>query len=59
MKKEILVGTASWSDPGFVPDWYPEGLPASQRLSWYAERLNLVELNSSFYAIPTRKQVEA
>jgi uncharacterized protein YecE (DUF72 family) len=59
MKKEILVGTASWSDPGFVADWYPEGLPASQRLNWYAERLNLVELNSSFYAIPTQKQVEA
>src|SRR2546423_4473479 len=58
MKKEILVGTASWSDPGFVADWYPKGLPASQRLAWYAERLNLVELNSSFYAIPRQQQVE-
>src|SRR6185503_17716042 len=59
MKKEILVGTASWSDPGFVADWYPKGLPASERLSWYADRLNLVELNSSFYAIPKQKQVES
>jgi uncharacterized protein YecE (DUF72 family) len=58
MKREILVGTASWSDPGFVADWYPKGLPASQRLGWYAERLNLVELNSSFYAIPRQQQVE-
>jgi uncharacterized protein YecE (DUF72 family) len=59
MKKQILVGTASWSDPGFVADWYPKGLPASERLSWYAERLNLVELNSSFYAIPKQKVVES
>src|SRR5215207_10897931 len=55
----VRVGTASWSDPGFVADWYPKGLPASERLSWYAERLNLVELNSSFYAIPKQKVVES
>lgn len=59
MKKEILVGTASWSDPGFIADWYPKGLAASQRLGWYAERLNLVELNSSFYAVPKAEQVES
>jgi len=59
MKKEILVGTASWSDPGFVADWYPKSLPASERLPWYAERLNLVELNSSFYGIPREAQVES
>jgi uncharacterized protein YecE (DUF72 family) len=58
MKKEILIGTASWSDPGFVEDWYPKGLPASRRLTWYSERLNLVELNSSFYAVPRQQQVE-
>jgi len=22
---KILVGTASWSDPGFVHRWYPKG----------------------------------
>jgi uncharacterized protein YecE (DUF72 family) len=54
----ILVGTASWSDPGFVEDWYPPHLPASKRLSWYAEHFNLVEVNSSFYAVPAQKVVE-
>jgi len=58
VKKHILVGTASWTDPGFVVDWYPEGLAASRRLQWYAERLGLVELNSSFYAIPKAVQFE-
>src|SRR2546421_10560345 len=47
----ILVGTASWTDPGFVADWDPAKLPARQRLPWYAEHFNLVEVNSSFYAI--------
>jgi uncharacterized protein YecE (DUF72 family) len=54
---EILVGTSSWADPGFVKEWYPEGMPAKERLPWYAERFRLVELNSSFYAVPDRNTV--
>jgi uncharacterized protein YecE (DUF72 family) len=54
----IRVGTASWTDPGFIADWYPADLPASERLRYYAERFNLVEVNSSFYAVPARKVVE-
>jgi uncharacterized protein YecE (DUF72 family) len=48
----IRVGTASWSDPGFVADWYPKKLPAAERLPWYAKHFDLVEVNSSFYAVP-------
>lgn len=55
---KIRVGTASWSDPGFIADWYPKSLPASERLPYYAEHFNLVELNSSFYGIPARKMAE-
>src|SRR6184192_1929959 len=54
---KILVGTASWTDPGFVADWYPKGLPAGERLPWYAEHFNLVEINSSFYAVPSQANV--
>ena len=54
---EIRIGTASWSDPGFVACWYPKGLAASKRLTWYAEHFNFVEVNSSFYAIPNREAV--
>jgi uncharacterized protein YecE (DUF72 family) len=52
MAGQILVGTSSWADPGFVEEWYPLGMPARDRLSWYAERFDAVEVNSSFYAIP-------
>jgi uncharacterized protein YecE (DUF72 family) len=54
----IRVGTASWTDPGFVADWYPRGLPAPARLGWYAGHFDYVEVNSSFYAIPTQKTVQ-
>ena len=57
MAGRILVGTSSWADPGFVKEWYPAKLPAKERLPWYARHFELVELNSSFYAIPDRNTV--
>jgi uncharacterized protein YecE (DUF72 family) len=57
MAGKILVGTSSWSDPGFVKKWYPEGMAARDRLPWYAERFQAVEVNSTFYAVPDRTTV--
>jgi uncharacterized protein YecE (DUF72 family) len=57
MAGRILVGTSSWADPGFVKEWYPPKLAARERLPWYAQRFEAVELNSSFYAIPDRTSV--
>jgi uncharacterized protein YecE (DUF72 family) len=54
----ILVGTASWSDPGFVARWYPKKLPASERLAWYAQHFELVEVNSTFYSAPEPRMIE-
>lgn len=55
---KVLIGTASWTDPGFVAKWYPKKLRAADRLAWYSEHFNLVEVNSSFYAVPARTQVK-
>jgi uncharacterized protein YecE (DUF72 family) len=57
MAGRILVGTSSWADPGFVEDWYPRGMAARDRLAWYAERFEYVEVNSSFYAVPEQRTV--
>jgi uncharacterized protein YecE (DUF72 family) len=54
----ILVGTASWSDPGFVEHWYPKKMPAGDRLAWYAQQFDMVEVNSTFYAAPNARMVE-
>jgi uncharacterized protein YecE (DUF72 family) len=57
MAGRILVGTSSWADPGFVEDWYPPKMAARDRLAWYAQRFEFVEVNSSFYAVPVQKTV--
>jgi uncharacterized protein YecE (DUF72 family) len=42
----VWVGTANWSDhTGF----YPRGTKAGERLAYYASRLQVVEVNASFY----------
>jgi uncharacterized protein YecE (DUF72 family) len=55
---KILVGTASWSDPGFVEHWYPKKMPAGDRLAWYAQHFEMVEVNSTFYAVPDARLVQ-
>jgi uncharacterized protein YecE (DUF72 family) len=55
---KILVGTASWSDPGFVEHWYPKKMPAGERLGWYAQQFEMVEVNSTFYSVPDARLVE-
>jgi uncharacterized protein YecE (DUF72 family) len=57
-QSKILVGTASWSDPGFVERWYPKKMPAGERLAWYAQHFEMVEVNSSFYSVPDPRLVE-
>jgi uncharacterized protein YecE (DUF72 family) len=50
---EIVVGTCSWTDRTMVERWYPRGVSsAEQRLRYYAERFDTVEVDSAFYAIP-------
>jgi uncharacterized protein YecE (DUF72 family) len=50
----VVVATGGWS----APEWYPPGLPARDRLRWLAERLEAVEIDSSFYALPTARTVQ-
>ena len=55
---KILVGTASWTDPGFVERWYPKKMAAHERLVWYAQHFEMVEVNSTFYSVPDARTVE-
>jgi uncharacterized protein YecE (DUF72 family) len=41
-----------------VVECYPRDLPARQRLPWYAEHFDAVEVNSTFYAVPAAATVE-
>ena len=48
----VYAGTSGFSYPAWKGSFYPAGLPTSQMLSYYAGRLNGVELNGSFYRTP-------
>ena len=55
-KRSVLVGTASWTDPTLIKSrkFYPKGCSsADARLRYYASKFDLVEVNSSYYALPT------
>ncbi|MGZ4140786.1 MAG: DUF72 domain-containing protein [Actinomycetota bacterium] len=56
-KPELLVGTSSWTDKTLLAtDWYPkEAKTAEQRLAYYASQFPLVEVDSSYYALPSEK----
>jgi uncharacterized protein YecE (DUF72 family) len=58
MGENIRIGTSSWADPGFVAEWYPPDLPARDRLPYYAERFDAVEVNSTFYGVPSARTVK-
>jgi uncharacterized protein YecE (DUF72 family) len=54
----VRIGTCSWADEALVKHWYPEGLPARERLAWYAERFSTVEVDSTYYRVPDEKMVQ-
>jgi len=52
----IKVGTSGWSYPSWRPGFYPDGLQPAEFLSFYAERFDTVELNSTGYRLPSADQ---
>jgi len=49
----VRIGTCSWADEGLVKHWYPRGVSSpAARLGYYAERFDIVEVDSPFYHLP-------
>src|SRR5215212_7733030 len=48
----IRIGTCSFADEALTKWFYPEGLPARERLPYYAERFDTVEIDSTYYRLP-------
>jgi uncharacterized protein YecE (DUF72 family) len=49
---QILAGTSGYSYKQWIGHFYPEKLPASAMLRYYAERFSTVEINNTFYRMP-------
>jgi uncharacterized protein YecE (DUF72 family) len=58
---EVRVGTASWTDRTLIESgWYPpEAGTAEKRLRYYARQFDLVEVDATYYALPSRQAAEA
>jgi uncharacterized protein YecE (DUF72 family) len=54
-----LVGTSGWSYPSWRPGFYPSDCRPEEFLSYYADLLPTVELNSTKYRLPSHDQFEA
>ena len=48
----VRIGTCSFADEALVKHWYPRGLAPKDRLRYYAERFNTVEIDSTYYRLP-------
>jgi uncharacterized protein YecE (DUF72 family) len=49
---EMLAGTSGYSYKEWLGRFYPEKLPASGMLRYYAEQFRTVEINNTFYRMP-------
>jgi uncharacterized protein YecE (DUF72 family) len=53
MVAQIRIGTSGWHYKHWVGKFYPSGLPASRMFEFYQRYFDTVELNNSFYRLPT------
>jgi|SRR5579872_3574111 len=50
---DIWIGTSGYSYTSWVGDFYPAGTKSNKMLPYYSRHFPLVELNFSFYRVPT------
>jgi uncharacterized protein YecE (DUF72 family) len=57
-RMQYFVGTSGYNYPEWRGSFYPEKFPTSKMLAYYSERFNTVEVNYTFYRIPTPALLE-
>ena len=58
MAKPVHIGCSGWNYRDWRGAIYPEGLPARRWLERYAELFDTVEVNNTFYRLPSQSAVE-
>jgi uncharacterized protein YecE (DUF72 family) len=58
MTAPVRIGTCSWADEALSKYFYPPKLPAGERLAWYSEHFDTVEVDSTYYRLPSESMVE-
>lgn len=55
----VRIGTSGWVYPHWNGVFYPASVRVKDRFAHYAERFDTVEINGSFYRLPSEQAVEA
>lgn len=55
----FYVGTSGYSYKEWKGTFYPDDLPEKQMLKYYGERFNAVEINNTFYRMPSEAVLES
>jgi uncharacterized protein YecE (DUF72 family) len=55
----LQIGTSGWTYPHWQKAFFPPSLPSAERLRYYAEHFNSVEVNTTFYGTPKKSAVRA
>jgi uncharacterized protein YecE (DUF72 family) len=56
--RPVHVGCSGWVYPHWRELFYPKGVPQREWLSYYAEQFDTVEINNTFYRLPSPSAVE-
>ena len=54
----LLIGTSGYDYPEWKPAFYPETVKRANFLSYYATQFNSLELNGTYYKMPTPAQMQ-
>ena len=57
-KKKIFIGTSGWHYKHWLGTFYPAGTSAKQQFEYYTKHFDTVEINNSFYRLPSREVFE-
>jgi uncharacterized protein YecE (DUF72 family) len=55
---QVYIGTSGWVYKGWEKTFYPEDISGKQHLEFYAMHFPTVEINATFYRLPTLKMVK-
>jgi uncharacterized protein YecE (DUF72 family) len=56
---KIHIGTSGWHYKHWLGNFYPPGTTGAEMFDWYARHFDTVEINNSFYQLPSAKTFDA
>jgi uncharacterized protein YecE (DUF72 family) len=58
-KHPFYIGTSGWTHDDWSGSFYPAEVKGPERLSFYATKFDTVEVNATFYRLPTQPMIAA